>query len=150
MAVSNVLSITAFNIIAMVVIVALCVQVWMTRRQVAKLEARLMQSERQLSREIKQVNHGAIGIGRRFSKVEKALSHTTGPVSQPVKKPSTEKSQALASVFSAIQEQVAAEIISEPPKMTANTAPAKQPQRGSGLTTKAEAALTNWLKEQSA
>lgn len=146
---ANALTLTAF-----VLLVGLAIQVWLTKRQVAKLEARLAHNQLQLAREIKQVNQGAIGVGRRFAKVEKALQ--TGP-KQPVQerktaKPvSAEKGQKLASKFSVIHEGMSSNLNSQP---TLSATPANQPSKSTqgvrGLTTKAEASLTAWLSEQSA
>lgn len=146
---ANALTLTAF-----VLVVGLAIQVWLTRRQVAKLEARLAHNQLQLARDIKQVNQGAIGVGRRFAKVEKALQ--TIP-KQPVQERKTvthvsgQSSQKLASKFSAIQDAVAFNPSSQPKPSPAPVSKLpKSTQSVRGLTTKAEASLTAWLSEQSA
>lgn len=143
-------SANALNLTAFVLVVGLAIQGWLTRRRVAKLEARLAHNQLQLAREIKQVNQGAIGVGRRFAKVEKALHSAPKLVAQE-RKPSTpvsvEKNQKLVSKFSAIQDTMA---LSPAPNTTIASQLPKGKQSVRGLTTKAEASLTAWLSEQSA
>lgn len=104
-------------------------------RRISQLETRLEQSQRQAQREIKMVNQGAIGIGRRFATIEKRL-----------KKP--EK----VADFAAIRAQTLADA-----KSPAKSVPTAQPKesahaRSSEIPspkkrTKAERALSAWLND---
>lgn len=110
------------------------------KRRIKRLEDRLAQTQALLAREIKMVNQGAIGVGRRFAQVEKKMQGTGGAkASFQVKPTREEKPLSKASKFAQIQELAAKQVVQEPQRKTA--AP-------KGLTTKAEQSLTSWLKEQ--
>jgi hypothetical protein len=114
-----------------------------SQRRIRRLEAKLAQTQSMLAREIKMVNQGAIGIGRRFAQVEKKINHSSNNVATfKAKETKTPSSQLYhASKFAEIQAQAkqAAKVKIDKPK------PVKVATQG--LTTKAEQSLTAWLKE---
>ncbi|MFQ3231638.1 hypothetical protein [Reinekea sp.] len=110
------------------------------QRRIRRLEAKLLQTQSMLTREIKMVNQGAIGVGRRFAQVEKKLIKASDQ--RPKFEATDVKTHNLqlskASKFAQIQAQAVKPSVSQP--KLAQTAT-------QGLTTKAEQSLTSWLKE---
>jgi hypothetical protein len=104
------------------------------------LEAKLAQTQSMLAREIKMVNQGAIGVGRRFAHVEKKLIKASDQVAEFKAKELqvAETVSPTESKFSQIQAQIVK------PK-AAKRKPVQADKQG--LTTKAEQSLTSWLKE---
>lgn len=122
------------------VLLLVCVFFYSNQRRIRRLEAKLLQTQSMLAREIKMVNQGAIGVGRRFAQVEKKLNKASEQTAQykatDVKTNNIQLSK--ASKFAQIQAQAVKPTVSQPkPTQTATQ----------GLTTKAEQSLTSWLKE---
>lgn len=124
-------SVTELLLLAMLLVVGVLALV--AYRRIRRLEARLEQSQRQIMQEIKMVNQGAIGIGRRFAAIEKGL-----------KKP-----QKVAD-FSAIRAEALAKQTAQPEtpkhaKESDHVSIVEKP--ASPKKTKAEQALFAWLND---
>ncbi|MDN3649042.1 hypothetical protein QWZ13_08990 [Reinekea marina] len=133
----NFVEVTLFSIVLLLSVITFV----SNKRRINRLENRLEQAQALLTREIKMVNQGAIGVGRRFAQVEKKIKSGGSTVASfsSVKPKSEEKPLSNASKFAQIQQQAAKLDVQKPKR---NTAAPK------GLTTKAEQTLTSWLKEQ--
>lgn len=103
-------------------------------RRIAQLELRLQQVKITTTRELKMVNQGAIGIGRRCAALEKNLKKPANVANFDAIK----EAKMAASAF----EQVAKTVRQEPVAQ-----PVKTETRASGLSTRAEKALSAWINE---
>jgi hypothetical protein len=103
-------------------------------RRIRLLESRLVQIQIGTAREINMVNQGAIGIGRRFARIEKNLKKPSNVARfDSAKEPKATKSE-FKDVVRSVQE----------PK------PEKRPavnSMSSGISTRAEQALSAWINE---
>ena len=122
------------------VLLLVCVFFYTNQRRIRRLEAKLMQTQSMLAREIKMVNQGAIGVGRRFAQVEKKLNKTPAQAAMftATEVKSADLQLSKASKFAQIQAQAVKPKVSKPKPIQTAT---------QGLTTKAEQSLTSWLKE---
>lgn len=116
----------------LLVIVTLALSVVLAFRRISVLEARLVSVQRTASRDIKMVNQGAIGIGRRFAAIEKHLKKPTNVARFEAAK---EKAPNLEPSTPVTPEPKPA-AVAEPPK-------AQVP----AMSTQAEQALSAWITE---
>jgi hypothetical protein len=101
-------------------------------RRVNRLETLLARSQSATAREIKMVNQGAIGLGRRFARIEKDLKKTSNVARFEPPKETT------PTQFKSVSKSVR--------KATAQPSNRLKSQ-GSGKTTRAEQALSAWINE---
>ena len=101
-------------------------------KRVNRLEALLARSQSATAREIKMVNQGAIGLGRRFARIEKDLKKTSNVARfEPPKETAPTQFKSVAK--------------SVPKATTQPSSRLKSP--GSAKTTRAEQALSAWINE---
>lgn len=108
----------------------------MAFRRIAQLEEKLQLVHVNMTRDIKMVNQGAIGIGRRFSTIEKSLKKS----SKVAQFESVQDKKSDIATFASISKRVLAESKPEPkPRTTV---------KGTyGRSTKAEQALSAWISD---
>ena len=107
----------------------------MTLKRINGLQRQLHASQLTMAREIKMVNQGAIGVGRRFAEIEKKLKKGSNVASfAPAQELKTRKQR-----FAQVQEDVV---------QASKSVSAKPSVASRALSTKAEQALSAWLNEQ--
>jgi len=104
-------------------------------RRISSLEAKLQTAQLTMAREIKMVNQGAIGMGRRFAIIEKNLKKPTNVANfESAKELKRTPSRTYAEAQAVVQRTQKVE-----------TQPVKERTRG--LTTRAEHALSEWIND---
>ena len=107
----------------------------LTWRRLARLEARFLVSQAQLMRELKMVNQGAIGMGRRLAGIEKNVKKSSNVANFAQAK---ELKHATGSRYAEVEQALST--AAQPEKPTVS-------DRTRGLTTRAEQALSSWINE---
>ncbi|TCS39939.1 hypothetical protein [Reinekea marinisedimentorum] len=130
------------EIILTVGFLSLSVATALCLKRIAGLQQQVTTFQCNASREIKMVNQGAIGLGRRFSLLEARLKKSTAASApEPVK--ASIKSQ--VSAFELIHNQSIDASVSEPVGNAKTTA---HPARTRKHKTQAEQSLSRWMSEQ--
>ena len=129
------LSILEFSLIGAVF--GLTILCFVCLRRLAALDAKLSKVQVNTAREIKMVNQGAIGIGRRFALIEKNLKQSKNVASFDAAKESRRANDS----FKAVVQSIHAEQ-SVPTERPVKTEPMRAKQ-----STRAEQALTTWINE---
>ena len=116
--------------------------------RISRLQAQLAHLHDEAFREIKMVNQGAIGLGRRFSHLESNMKNRAAAVAAPVESVSATQAQETemtAQAFEAYRRQAMAE--SEAVEQASvQTAQKAAPTRR--FKTVAEQSLSRWMNEQ--
>jgi len=107
----------------------------LTWRRLARLEARFVVSQVQLIRELKMVNQGSIGMGRRLAGIEKNIKKSSNVANFAEAK---ELKQSTENRYAQVQQALSTATQSEKPTVN---------DRTRGLTTRAEQALSLWINE---
>ena len=128
------LSVTVSELVLLTTALLLASMVVLAFRRIHRLEAKLDQHQRQAMREIKMVNQGAIGIGRRLAAIEKGL-----------KKP--EKVADFAAIRAQVLAQQPTATAAAKPQATDTEEVSFDKQPPSHKRTKAEQALSAWLND---
>lgn len=129
------ISLSLIEAILASILFVITISFFLMKRRMHKLEARLEAFQRLSTREIKMVNQGAIGIGRRFAAIEKDL-----------KKP--EKVANFAQAHASAQEKLQLRSAEEPVPDSTPEAREVKTQTRSARRTRAEQALSAWLNDQ--
>ncbi|WP_320826705.1 hypothetical protein [Reinekea sp.] len=128
----------AFTVLEQFLVVGmglLGVLVLVISRRMARLEARSLLSQAHLLRELKMVNQGAIGMGRRLAGIEANVKKSSKIASFAE---AQELKHATGRRFAEAQQAVSLAPQAEKPTVNVRTR---------GLTTRAEQALSSWINE---
>jgi len=106
----------------------------MSLRRLSALESKLLKVQVSAHREIKMVNQGAIGIGRRFAVIEKNLKKSKNVARFEAPLVKEKKDKAFKEVVQSIK-----------PSRPEPTVSAAKPR--SGHSTRAEQALSSWIND---
>lgn len=117
------------------IVLSLGIVIALSMRRIARLEKRLGQLQVTTTREIKMVNQGAIGIGRRCAAIEKNLKKPANVASFEAIKEARQIASAYEQAAQAVAEKATPEPVQKP-----------KPEK-SGLSTRAEQALSAWINE---
>ena len=128
--------ITFLDVALAACVVLLSVFLMLNRRRTELLESRLEQIRLTSTREIKMLNQGSIGMGRRFAALEKQIQADRNVTSVAAKKPVADN----VSSFKAVMNNV------KKPSVSAKPVAKPQPQRHSQLSSQAEKALSEWVR----
>jgi hypothetical protein len=129
------ISLEIFELVLLATLLVMAAMYLLSIKRIATLEKRLGQFQVTTTREIKMVNQGAIGIGRRCAAIEKNLK-------KPANVASFEAIKEARQIASAYEQAAQAVSTKAPPK------PVQKPKdKKSGLTTRAEQALSAWINE---
>ncbi len=129
------LEFSILEIILIVSVIILSITTIITVQRLSDLKSELTMNQRSLVRELKMVNSASIGLGRRFSSIEKKMTKASSVSSM---ERSVDTSLA-ATQYAEIQDRIAKNQFQVEAKKTSR--PTTQ------LKTKAEQSLSSWLTE---
>lgn len=125
---------TLLEIALSIMLMLLAVTTILTMRRLSSVEDRLQRLQLTTAREIKMVNQGAIGIGRRFAVIEKNLKKSANVASFEAAKETRRAASSFQKVVSAMQPEVD------------STPDRHKPVRATS-STRAEQALSAWIND---
>jgi maltodextrin utilization protein YvdJ len=128
----NGIQLSILEVFLMASVMLLAVFSFVNQRRVSRLELLLSSSQTATSREIKMVNQGAIGLGRRFARIEKELKKPSNVARFEAPKETT------PSQFKPVAQAVSKPVKQQPKAIKPKTL---------GKATRAEQALSAWINE---